>query len=565
MSKENFIGEKIKHIELGTGTIVDYIEGLYIIEFDNGGKGKFRFPNIFLTHLVPKSNAIVEYVTKTYGNNHCERCGVSIIDKNKRICDNCEKTKVRCEICGEEHYSPNIIEQIGGDVLVCDNCYYTYCEGTEGDDGYELPIPYEKLISNGFSEMDYYYYINLCDELRALMIIYNLNQNHRSNNPQQYQEENKLIKYNCNFISQAIRELFLRSFNLDCADDKIIDKGWFYFVNYNNSPFYKETIKYDDNLDKSSKQLYISLEHVRCLIEMNLYRLCRSTKQKWSFNSFDATEPMMTSELNYYKVPKRLLERKYNEISSKEMMHDKPNISFNPNNIDSVRKYIEEMNDYYEEENELNNKENELYTFLHPEYKDRLQNFDSVSAPDFDVAQDTLYIHIGNNIRCKRNNHNIICVNAKVPTMHNDKVTINVNYCTDCTKFFISDALYKSKINDYAVIYVHFEYVSANGEFFEFGENTKNEKSPLMLCGYSVSKSTGYSKIERQNILSNILERRILPKWRVLDYLTYFIEYNGLKDNLNLAVSKWKEDREFVESYDSDNQLNVEINKISRY
>ena len=60
MSKENFIGEKIKHIELGTGTIVDYIEGLYIIEFDNGGKGKFRFPNIFLTHLVPKSNAIVE-------------------------------------------------------------------------------------------------------------------------------------------------------------------------------------------------------------------------------------------------------------------------------------------------------------------------------------------------------------------------------------------------------------------------------------------------------------------------------------------------------------------------
>jgi hypothetical protein len=43
------------------------------------------------------------------------------------------------------------------------------------------------------------------------------------------------------------------------------------------------------------------------------------------------------------------------------------------------------------------------------------------------------------------------------------------------------------------------------------------------------------------------------------------MRYNGMKENMSLAVSKWKEDLEYVEHYDSENQDNIDIDQIKKY
>ena len=50
-----------------------------------------------------------------------------------------------------------------------------------------------------------------------------------------------------------------------------------------------------------------------------------------------------------------------------------------------------------------------------------------------------------------------------------------------------------------------------------------------------------------------------------VEYLELFMRYNGMKENMSLAVSKWKEDLEYVEHYDSENQDNIDIDQIKKY
>ncbi len=339
INKALFIGQKVKHISFGEGTIADIKDGFIFVDFYNKPMRQFDFPSVFSSYLAPVSDYISNFVKELYGNHTCLRCGVAIINgSNKTICDRCKSKLKICPICKNKAFVRSVEElnqyrsRYEDEVLFCSNCYYKF-------------------------------YINQKDETST----------------------------------------------------------------------------------KSSSPERIS------------------------------------------------------------------------------------------------------------------------STTDFNVEKHTLYIHYGNNIKCKKDNHNVICVNAKVPTMDQSKTTVNVNFCTECHKFFIENTQYESYIKRYRVLYVRFNYVNKDGDFPKSDVHSSAEKSPLMLCGYSVSQEKGYSNIERQKILKDIIEHKILPKSRVIDYLYYFIEFNGMKDNMDLAVSKWEEDVEYVESYDKENQLNVNIDKISRY
>jgi hypothetical protein len=137
--------------------------------------------------------------------------------------------------------------------------------------------------------------------------------------------------------------------------------------------------------------------------------------------------------------------------------------------------------------------------------------------PSFNVTENTLYVHGGTSIICTRNKHKITCVNAIIPTMYSDKTKINVNYCSDCGKFFISEERYKSYIQRYNIIYLTFEFIKEGGNYSDSISIKKADKSPLMLCGYSVSQVNNYSTTQRQLILKSILDRKILNKWQIIE------------------------------------------------
>ena len=89
--------------------------------------------------------------------------------------------------------------------------------------------------------------------------------------------------------------------------------------------------------------------------------------------------------------------------------------------------------------------------------------------------------------------------------------------------------------------------------------------SPLRLCGYSVNQQDGYSKTERQYIISRVISKGILSKSEVVRYLEHFINRNGQKASNGLALEKWKEDLDFALKYKMSEQIEFQVKYIKRY
>ena len=92
-----------------------------------------------------------------------------------------------------------------------------------------------------------------------------------------------------------------------------------------------------------------------------------------------------------------------------------------------------------------------------------------------------------------------------------------------------------------------------------------SEFSPLKLCGYSVNQQDGYSRTERQYIISKVIEKGVLRKSEVIRYLEYFINRNGQKAGNALALEKWKEDLDFVLKFKLSEQAEYRIKHIKKY
>ena len=69
-----------------------------------------------------------------------------------------------------------------------------------------------------------------------------------------------------------------------------------------------------------------------------------------------------------------------------------------------------------------------------------------------------------------------------------------------------------------------------------------------MQYGYNVSQKEDLSSMQRQTILQSIVENGILSKSEVVSYLNYFINQriNRDTDMYDVAISKWREDRDFI-------------------
>ena len=184
-----------------------------------------------------------------------------------------------------------------------------------------------------------------------------------------------------------------------------------------------------------------------------------------------------------------------------------------------------------------------------------------IPSPDKFSSRDILYIYKGD-IRCHRYNHNIIQATAILHSRTDKEIELNVEFCTNCQKFLLEYTLFEEYRRRYGVLVGNFRMV-VNGEFD--GEYDLAEESPLMLSGYNVSQKDGYTSAERHYILARIIHDGIMEKGDVIRYLSYFIRKNGAKRGNELALSKWREDLAFVQSYNSSIQPRTIITDIRRY
>ena len=85
-----------------------------------------------------------------------------------------------------------------------------------------------------------------------------------------------------------------------------------------------------------------------------------------------------------------------------------------------------------------------------------------------------------------------------------------------------------------------------------------------MQYGYNVSQVEGLSTVRRQKILAVMIDNNILSKSEIISYLDFFINQRAGRRNMELAISKWEADREFVEQYRIGEYTRYGVNAIHR-
>ena len=175
---------------------------------------------------------------------------------------------------------------------------------------------------------------------------------------------------------------------------------------------------------------------------------------------------------------------------------------------------------------------------------------------------DTLYIYKVPPM-CEKNGHDVIQVTATMIGFNEREIKMNVSYCKQCGRFFMSYTTYELYRNRYGVILGNLQLESNSDGKADRGDMVLAEASPLKLCGYSVNQTDGYTTLQRQYIISSIISRGIMTKGEVIRYLEYFININGRRSGNELALSKWKSDLEFTLQFDASNQDVVRIGRVT--
>ena len=186
----------------------------------------------------------------------------------------------------------------------------------------------------------------------------------------------------------------------------------------------------------------------------------------------------------------------------------------------------------------------------------------SEETDGFKAKKHTLYVYQGK-IKCIRDHHPIDCVTANIPTAGGTNAIMNVNLCRKCHRFYISYDEYSDYLKKYKSLLTRIVLVNGNGTELFSGHFA--EASLLKLCGYSVSQDKGFSRQERERILTEVIHNGIMLKADVIQYLNWFIKMNGHKIENASAKEKWKSDLEFVRLLDMSGQENFFVSKVVPY
>ena len=171
-----------------------------------------------------------------------------------------------------------------------------------------------------------------------------------------------------------------------------------------------------------------------------------------------------------------------------------------------------------------------------------------------------------NIFKCMHNKHKIDNVVAMINIDDNGRkkqIKISAGYCSQCKIYFILDSTYQNlKKKGMILCRISDEKNYMKGGYAN-GIKLAQE-SLLMQYGYNVSQTEGLTATARQKILAVIIDNKIMSKSEIISYIDFFISQRSSNSRMDVAISKWEADRDFVENYKIGEYTQFGVNAIYR-
>jgi len=188
----------------------------------------------------------------------------------------------------------------------------------------------------------------------------------------------------------------------------------------------------------------------------------------------------------------------------------------------------------------------------------------------------TMYIEFASVVvRCNvfmcSKNHEIEEILAKVdviaPTGEIINAEISAGYCKECNVYFIFEYDYIRLHNQGVIlcqIITQKTFETSNHK--HLNTNHIKPESLLHQSGYNVNSTENLTSIQRQEILRRVIDAGLYSKSGLLSFLDWLISrsQNYTKNDMSLAINKWKSDREYIANYKTKEQRAITINNIIR-
>lgn len=207
----------------------------------------------------------------------------------------------------------------------------------------------------------------------------------------------------------------------------------------------------------------------------------------------------------------------------------------------------------------------------------RRQNEDKIKsnpAKEINVIKTTKTVTISYNdfivrtniYSCLSSNHNLEEVTGIINVLTVDgnivQEKVTAAFCKECGCYFLMMSEYERVSKKGRLLCNMIE----KEEFYKSGLTFPHlsGESILMRNGYNVKASVGLSDIQRQTILANLMDQKVLVASQILSYLSMFIAQKRNMPSYKKAVSKWEADMEFVRLYKENNKKRIFVNSITK-
>lgn len=145
-------------------------------------------------------------------------------------------------------------------------------------------------------------------------------------------------------------------------------------------------------------------------------------------------------------------------------------------------------------------------------------------------------------------NHIIKPVKAVVKDLDDNIVTIYVDYCSQCDKYYIDETSLSVYHKRFGIILLKIDLHESLWQ----GTNDFHRKSEsiLMYLGYTVRQGE-LSESQRHKLLGRTIDNGLIERGEIIKYLRMFIDTNGASYNNRYAKIRWQNDLNFIREHNA--------------